>query len=617
MSAGFAVHIDTALGRTDTDGGCPIPGDSGGPVFFNFTALGGTAFPSGELLATDVLIAGVDSSGAADPTNGTPDPSDDYTTCPGLSPSRYTASWDFNYTLTSPSGVAKSVAGNNGTFIGARLKDFDGDGVFDVDDNCVVAPNPDQANCNADAETAKGYPRRGDACDPIPCPASDARDAVTTLLSSTNNGNGFATKTIKAIRDQIDVKPLASSFYGNGAGQARLRPSVDVGSVTTKYRYCQPDSAFLVNCGASAIDDSFADTAEGTPSPTRPYHKARMIPNPGSGSGQDNEALAYTPGAAVAPRRWKYLDDYNLWSSSGWITPTFGCSIITGQCYTNLNGRFWSHAATTKGRFNDQVNAPPGDDGWAPFTTGYRVNNLGNASSAASENGSHLANNYIMLEPDAEKTSIAFTTSNQIVTYLPWWCDITPKWDGVVGERSPLIAAGTSYAIMLRDGTAQVVDSYMTSSARTLLASTSRVAAGAEVMREQGFGGFQAVTFSSTGTNLTNVLGTTTNNVLGAGSDLSFSVSTTTGPASRTGFTPVYSRYDDLAFVVGGTLVGGGDAGDIWMRQVKGTLGWTNITPSGLGLKKVLAATYSFRDGTLWVLDENSSANTRRLIRVS
>ena len=79
----------------------------------------------------------------------------------------------------------------------------------------------------------------------------------------------------------------------------------------------------------------------------------------------------------------------------------------------------------------------------------------------------------------------------------------------------------------------------------------------------------------------------------------------------------MYSRYDDLAFVVGGTLVGGGDAGDIWMRQVKGTLGWTNITPSGLGLKKVLAATYSFRDGTLWVLDENSSANTRRLIRVS
>jgi hypothetical protein len=102
----------------------------------------------------------------------------------------------------------------------------------------------------------------------------------------------------------------------------------------------------------------------------------------------------------------------------------------------------------------------PGD--WGPDTTGWRVNNLGNASSAASENGSHLANHYISLDPDGENTS-TYLAPNQIVTYLPWWCDISPKWDGVVGERSPLIAAGTSYAIMLRDGSAEVVDSSMTS----------------------------------------------------------------------------------------------------------------------------------------------------------
>ena len=43
--------------------------------------------------------------------------------------------------------------------------DSDGDGVLDGDDNCDLAPNPDQADCDMDG--------RGDACDEDECPAGD------------------------------------------------------------------------------------------------------------------------------------------------------------------------------------------------------------------------------------------------------------------------------------------------------------------------------------------------------------------------------------------------------------------------------------------------------------
>lgn len=49
--------------------------------------------------------------------------------------------------------------------------DKDGDGVANNCDNCVDSYNPDQANCNIEAEALGGesYPYVGDACDPRPC----------------------------------------------------------------------------------------------------------------------------------------------------------------------------------------------------------------------------------------------------------------------------------------------------------------------------------------------------------------------------------------------------------------------------------------------------------------
>jgi len=375
FTLGKRLKLTHQLGRTQ--GGCSVGGDSGGPAFLNLVSLGGSAFPVAELASTDVLVAGMSSSGDGTAVGG----------C-GTGGSAYTPSWDFSYTSTpSDGGPVKVVAGTNGSFVEARLKDFDADGVFDADDNCPVAPNPTQANCNAHAEDAKLYPRRGDVCDPIPCARSVARAPTTTLLHQSENA-GFQTKTWKFVQDEIDVTPMSSRFYGNGAGQGKLRPAVAIGSVPTQYRFCQPDLDNDVYCDGQAIDDSYADITEGTPDPSRPYHKARMIANPGSGSGQDNEPLSYVNGAAPVARRWRYAADSALWEAQGWITNVSDDAPNCGaydQCYTNLDGRFWSHAATTKGRFADRVaavNDPVIDR--APPTTGFRVNNAGLGSTAAS-----------------------------------------------------------------------------------------------------------------------------------------------------------------------------------------------------------------------------------------
>ncbi|HSN97745.1 MAG TPA: hypothetical protein VLS89_05580 [Candidatus Nanopelagicales bacterium] len=47
--------------------------------------------------------------------------------------------------------------------------DTDLDAVCDGTDNCPAVPNPEQENCNLDAEIAAGTPILGDACDSVPC----------------------------------------------------------------------------------------------------------------------------------------------------------------------------------------------------------------------------------------------------------------------------------------------------------------------------------------------------------------------------------------------------------------------------------------------------------------
>jgi hypothetical protein len=126
-----------------------------------------------------------------------------------------------------------------GTFILSHLLDWDGDGIWDVFDNCPITPNHDQANCNLDVEKAKGFPQVGDACDPIACAGLAAEPAV---FSEYTVGSGLA------VQDRLDVSPLGSNYVASGAWNHEALPSVTVPKVPTHKRFCQTDKFTGVNC---------------------------------------------------------------------------------------------------------------------------------------------------------------------------------------------------------------------------------------------------------------------------------------------------------------------------------------------------------------------------------
>jgi hypothetical protein len=91
------------------------------------------------------------------------------------------------------------------------------------------------------------------------------------------------------------------------------------------------------------------------------------------------------------------------------------------------------------------------------------------------------------------------------------------------------------------------------------------------------------------------------------------------GPEARTDYEAVYSRALGQLFVVGGLdPVTHQDSGTIWSRKVDVGVSWAQVPSSGYAPARVLAATFSYRDGKLWVLDEvkHGSLKRARLVRL-
>jgi len=79
------------------------------------------------------------------------------------------------------------------------------------------------------------------------------------------------------------------------------------------------------------------------------------------------------------------------------------------------------------------------------------------------------------------------------------------------------------------------------------------------------------------------------------------------GPAPRTEFQAVYSRAAARLFLVGGADASTNElTGDIWWRDVNGA-SWFPVPLEGYAPETVTAATYSYRDHNLWVLDQLDS----------
>jgi len=554
-------------------------GDSGSPLVMNYTALSATPIAG---LPADVPVAVAIQDAVL---------------------------WDTDVVVTSSDGSTMPIRTQVGSFILARLTDWDGDGVNDELDNCLVAYNPNQENCNEAAENARGYEPVGDACDPIPCASAEVqvREEVVLEIDETF----LSVMQGRRIADRLDVEPHGSSSVGNGAHPTRPVPEVSVPTVPTHYRFCQEEPLFDIDCLESSIDDSFLNVQPpegGPPTSTAPYLPARTrvgLDLPTTSETMDHD---FGQTSDSRRRRWHYEDDAQSWLSHGWITDLSGCSPVFG-CGTGLDGRFWIKSETVAGTLVMPMTSPVVAGG----NTGYRIRLDGTAS------GLGLANHYVFLRPDASFSIARVITVPSI--WFKWMLWIDPGdpyrddgYDGSLWESSVLVSAeGGHYAVLRRDGTAALVDDRLGADLRARLdsgdevwrsAAEPRLLTGSAPMKS----GFHALAFAADGTDVVE-------GVLRQGLNIGTTVDMTGtapgrpgSPSSREGFQAVFSRSEDAAFVIGGRDTSTGEElGDVWMRSVVGPGEWTDVPlRGGFSLGKVLAATFSYGDRKLWVLDEHA-----------
>ncbi|MCB1037306.1 MAG: trypsin-like serine protease [Acidobacteria bacterium] len=548
---------------------CFVPGDSGGPNFVNALSLGGAAVPG--VPAGTRLVAAVNSGGSYGATDN----------CDAVIQSQSALTYNFEYDFNG-----QLVLAQNGDFIRKALDDFDADGIPNDFDNCPTVKNHDQANCNADAEEAHGYPERGDKCDPIPCAHARPEPAKLAIASS-SDGQFIKVLTGVTVLEDFEIDPLASERFYNGSNNGDDTGALTAEQVPTKYRFCQIDPALNVNCNNQTIDNGFANLSNGVIGPARPYLHITMNDLQPVGPAFDQEPFDY----GITPptlRRWNYAADASLWTSNGWIS-TPGTTV---PATTGLDGRYWVHSDTDVGRFSSPIGA-----------TGYRLKTDGTVSVA----DQHLSNHYQWLAPDTA-FSLLHVEPLEPWPYFDWkiaWDlseSLGPIWGGEVLADAKMVGSeGGHYSLVTPDGTGLVIDEYLGGGIKDLLADESLVWVGAaEASADQTLVKSHespvAVAFRSDGTDIVDGAFRVENQAGNAEDMGAADLARWEGPQERAEFVGVYSRADDLAFVVG--------EGEVWFRPVVGEGGWQPAAlAEGYEPANVLAATWSFRDQMLWILD--------------
>ena len=171
----------------------------------------------------------------------------------------------------------------NSNLQGDACEDADVDGVLDVCgllDNCPTIRNPDQRNCNRDAELASDITNGpGDVCDPNPCP---------------DGTMGIVAREFVRSDSTEPPTPVASSAAFAGTGrQTSANGSYDTPTgIRTSLRWCP--------CADAVGDDAEAREACRSPAPARcEIDFARLDIPPDDGWGWRVPTVQY-PGAGSA-----------------------------------------------------------------------------------------------------------------------------------------------------------------------------------------------------------------------------------------------------------------------------------------------------------------------------
>ena len=531
-----------------------------------------------------------------------------------------------------------------------RNTDIDEDGTPDRLDNCPFAWNPKQENCNLESERARSVPNLGDACDPVPCPQTYARRQVGITQNPANDPNcspnpstpestvpgappgqrtyqcsttAFANRLVS---DPIGSHPIDTNSIGQAANGFYLVRSVD-----TSTRFCQDSKRGQINCAdpLNISDDQLTKwpsaAAEKGNDPTAPWHR-----------------ITTGKAAFLASRDQHYSWDYDVThDENSWFN-----QIDVAQWLTGPNA--------------PQVPFPSTDPTCASGTCLGGVMWLhGDTGAGSDAHGTGLANAYFPIVP-AETLRYCPTGENYAFVdgnaprpgrlgaprqFMLWQSGGKLRaFDARPQPETELLALSSFNAVAaLRDngsallaennGTVDCGGSSVGSSLKARLGTTARFLNAVEPSASIGIVDRNIMTMilSADGQSIVDRALVQGGRILANGdlvvcSDCSpsptpsptlarLAVVTPQAPVARREFTAFFSRAAGGVYVLGGVDAStGATLHDVWFQPVDGA--WAALGVVGITLSDVRAATYSFRDKHLWVLDHGEEGRLR-LVRIN
>ncbi|MBK9002140.1 MAG: thrombospondin type 3 repeat-containing protein [Myxococcales bacterium] len=555
---------------------------------------------------------------------------------------------EFHY-ATDPDGDGKpSYQDNCPNTSNSSQADQDGDGIGDVcddcpctngpdvdgdevcatacngpGDNCPTVANPNQENCNVDAEVARGAELLGDACDPVPCPRFAPVFKPAAIVGEIKSPLYVDVKVKQAL-DRIDVAPM-----GSRSKAASTLTEVPVEVTATHYRYCIDNLDVDARCFIdTAIADSWLNKAASAPQEdtTTLWHRVRMQ---GLGLGVPEGLRTYQTGADFW-RAWDYAADFWEWKASSWGAPWVPDLVAAmnkndPSVFFSFPGRFWVHASTAVGT-TDLTNG-----------TGLHALKVNPNQPADSQ-----SNHYRPLTPF---TKYAFYQAIGVIDLLfvdreCYWCGSALSVAPVdqcphctVEAVSELSSPVSRLVVKNGDGRLGVVStSGALSPLRTSVGPSLAAKLGSPVLwvdqaEPSAYLGKSlvapvSVALSTDGALVEQVF-SAGGRLIGQGdlvrgpgdgiASLATSAANVQQSPTRSGFIPVYSRSRARVFLVGGSSASGRD---VTFRPLEPDGQWQDVPPSELTLGTAVAATFNFTDGQLWVMDEIAGPLGTRVARV-
>lgn len=494
-------------------------------------------------------------------------------------------------------------------------------------DNCPTVANPGQANSNRESEEAEGATLVGDACEPVPQPMFNMTKDQYDLKCTSGPGLNYCSAVF--VTNGVELKPrgsfgIGTNPYPGDPGQAGKESPVSIDK--TEHRYCIHDNT-LADCFAdTAINESSLNTPVSLENTASLWHRIRIDnTTPAySGTGQ----LAYTTSTPADAHVWHWDLDFNRWRTSSWGS-SWVPDVIIPQQYTdpwpNNTGRYWTHAVTDVGMDGSGLESTTGVH---PRLDQSRAAHLANyyRQEFPSEMGMHatkftLTYHYPPFGWDIPCYNCGPQALLQKLRELVTHPDYFSKNAFQPLEARPLLRTQSGIGVLTRQGTVMELPSGAISPlAQAVLQGNGTLVGQAEAnpLLGRGTGGPHTLALSAGGTVIQDSLYGPAEMMLTAAEVLrptggmpQLALAEVSdppqdaGPAPRDNYRAVYSRSAGWLFLVGGEdPTTHAPMGDMWYRGIRPGDPWIAVPDQSYQPGNVLASTYSYIDGRLWILDE-------------